>query len=97
MMIKLQDQHRTTSSIKKAVHAYYYFPLLLWLFLVTPSQVCSASDNAVSSEEYALKAVCLYNFTQFTRWPAVNDPEKSESIVIGVVGQSPFDGAIEEL
>ena len=97
MMIKLQDQHRTTSSMKKAVHACYYFPLLMWLILGTSSQVCSAGDNGMMPDEYALKAVCLYNFTHFTRWPEVKNLKDPETIVIGIVGLSPFGGAIEEL
>ncbi len=83
--------------MKKSIHAIYCLLLLLWLSLSTSSQVCSAGDNEVASREYALKAVCLYNFTQFTRWPEVTYLKDPETIVIGVVGLSPFGGAIEEL
>jgi hypothetical protein len=83
--------------MKKSIHAIYNLLLLSWLILATSSQVCSASDNGATSGEYALKAVCLYNFTQFTRWPEVKNLKDSETIVIGVVGLSPFGGAIEEL
>jgi hypothetical protein len=83
--------------MKKAALAFYYLPLFFWLFFATSSQVFGAIDNGVIPDEYALKAVCLYNFTQFTRWPEIENLKNSESIVIGVVGLSPFGGAIEEL
>ncbi|MBI5141482.1 MAG: YfiR family protein [Nitrospirae bacterium] len=44
--------------------------------------------------EYELKAVYLYNFLQFVQWP---DSTPTGVMVIGVLGESPFGGALEEL
>lgn len=76
----------------------YFFPLsLLWLFLLASIHICRADENTMATDEYALKSVCLYNFTQFTTWPGAKDLEKTESIVIGVVGRSPISDALDEL
>ena len=55
-----------------------------------------AQQPAVS--EYELKAVYLYNFLQFIQWPeASRDIAKDGSLVIGIVGDSPFGTALEAL
>ena len=76
---------------------YNYLPLLTLLFLFFSSQICYADQDAPSTSEYALKAVCLYNFTHFAYWPAAKEPKKAEPVIIGVVGRSPFVRAFEDL
>lgn len=83
--------------MKKSIHALYCLPLLLWIILTMFSQICRASADSASSSEYALKAVCLYNFSHFTRWPGTKNISQSETIVIGVVGHTPFSDALDEL
>jgi hypothetical protein len=48
------------------------------------------------TQEYDLKAVFLLNFARFVDWPdeAFSDPQAP--IVIGVLGQNPFGGALQE-
>lgn len=78
--------------MKRAVRLLLHF-FGVWILLV------AFVHNSYGEEkkEYALKAVCLYNFAQFTTWPDSDDSKKSESIIIGVVGHSPIEGAIKEL
>lgn len=83
--------------MKQSAHPLILFILFFWLFLIIPVHFCSASDHGTGSQEYTLKAVCLYNFTQFIRWPDLHDLHRSDPIIIGVVGHSPIEGAIEEL
>jgi hypothetical protein len=45
--------------------------------------------------EYQLKAAFLYNFVQFTEWPASAFSGADDPIVIGVVGPNPFGDALE--
>lgn len=59
-------------------------------------QVSYAAQPAAS--EYELKAVYLYNFLQFVTWPETDDPVLKDGVkVIGVVGESPFGRALDEL
>ena len=52
-----------------------------------PAQITTAS-------EYNLKAVFLYSFGRYTTWPDSND---SDSILIGVVGESPIITPLEQV
>jgi hypothetical protein len=42
------------------------------------------------SREYLLKAVFLFNFTQFVDWPANAFENAQSPLVIGVIGDNPF-------
>ena len=75
----------------------YSLSLVICLYLIIPVQTCSADEPKKSSDEYALKAVCLYNFTQFTRWPGAKDLDKSDSIIVGIVGSTHLNAALEGL
>jgi hypothetical protein len=49
-----------------------------------------------SPTEYQVKAVFLFNFTQFVEWPASAFVDASSPIIIGVLGSDPFGTALEE-
>jgi len=83
--------------MKQTGNIIYSLTLAVWLLLGVFVHASGAGDQMTTTDEYALKAVCLYNFTQFTRWPASVNLKLSESIVIGVLGDSPFGEAIKEL
>lgn len=58
---------------------------------------CSLSGNAQPpSREYQLKAVFLYNFTQFVEWPAHSFSSAQEPMIIGILGKDPFGSSLEE-
>lgn len=40
--------------------------------------------------EYQLKAVFLFNFSQFVEWPASAFPDANTAMVIGILGEDPF-------
>jgi len=46
---------------------------------------------------YQIKAVYLYNFTQFVEWPETVLPADNAPLVIGVVGEDPFGGYLDEV
>ena len=51
-----------------------------------------------AAQQYELKAVYLYNFLQFVQWPESQRLlSKDGAMVIGIVGDSPFGKAFEEL
>lgn len=52
--------------------------------------------QAVPSKEYKLKAVFLFNFTQFIEWPASSFASAGAPFVIGILGEDPFGSSIDE-
>ncbi len=46
------------------------------------------------TDEYQVKAFFLYNFTRYVEWPAGKFRSASDPIVICVLGQDPFGGAL---
>lgn len=51
--------------------------------------------QAMRASEYQVKAVFLFNFAQFIVWPAEAFPDSSTPLVIGVLGNDPFGGALD--
>jgi hypothetical protein len=48
------------------------------------------------ASEYQLKAVFLFNFAQFIDWPADAFPEADTPVVIGILGDDPFEGLLDQ-
>jgi hypothetical protein len=58
--------------------------------------LCSAPGLAAApTGEYRVKAAYLFNFSQFVEWPAAAFASPTAPFVICVVGQDPFEGALE--
>lgn len=66
------------------------------VWAVPLQRVSYAEQQAV--QEYELKAVYLYNFLQFVQWPeSKQTASKDGTMVIGIVGESPFGDALSDL
>ncbi len=52
---------------------------------------------AQSAEESNLKAAFLYNFVTFVEWPENAFPDPESPILIGVLGDDPFRGALDRV
>lgn len=48
------------------------------------------------SREYQLKAIFLYNFSQFVEWPPGSFSSDQAPLIIGIVGTDPFGSYLEE-
>jgi len=48
------------------------------------------------AREYQLKAVFLFNFTQFVEWPDGAFLTPKAPLVIGILGDDPFGGSLDE-
>lgn len=48
------------------------------------------------TREYQLKAVFLYNFTQFVEWPTNSFTSDQSPMIIGILGADPFGSYLEE-
>jgi YfiR/HmsC-like len=55
-----------------------------------------AGAQAVTPVAYQVKAVFLYNFCQFTDWPAESFVSPESPLVIAVLGPNPFGNYLEE-
>lgn len=54
-----------------------------------------AAQTARASE-YQVKAVFLFNFAQFVDWPAEASADSDTTLVIGVLGDDPFGGVLDQ-
>lgn len=52
---------------------------------------------AQQAEEYALKASYIERFVQFVEWPTDMPADTTEPFEIGIIGQDPFEGGLEEV
>jgi len=69
----------------------------LWRFcIVGLLAVLSVCASAEPSREYQLKAAFIYNFAQFVEWPSDTFAGSDVPLVIGIVGDDPFDGSLEQ-
>ena len=77
--------------------------IFMLIFLLVPLELAVSMPQVSYAEqkvaqEYELKAVYLYNFLQFIQWPESQRMlSKDGAMVIGIVGQSPFGSAFDEL
>jgi len=49
-----------------------------------------AYGQSTTASEYELKAVFIFNFTQFVQWPATSFSSEHAPLVIGILGEDPF-------
>lgn len=70
--------------------------LALVLLCVVINAPRAHAQSAASTKEYKLKAVFLFNFTQFIEWPASAFTSAGSPFIIGILGDDPFGAAMEE-
>ncbi len=68
----------------------------LTLFAVAVLFVSVQTQARAQFSEYAVKAAFLVNFVQFVKWPPAALPNDGEPLVMGVLGDDPFDGVLDE-
>ncbi len=68
--------------------------LLLAALLLLPSPGARSEEQI--GNEYAIKAVFLYNFCRFIDWPERAFASADEPMIIGVIGEDPFGPKLEE-
>ena len=64
-------------------------------FVVAASLLFPAAGQEI--EEYQVKAAYLYNFAKFVEWPAQVFASPASPIVICVLGEDPFGGALQDV
>ena len=73
--------------------------LILLAQIACASWWSGAASAALSTMpgEYDVKAVYLFNFSQFVDWPAPAFADSQAPLVIGVLGDDPFGPTLEEI
>jgi len=74
----------------------YLFNILSALCLIACSAV-NLSAQEQKPGEYQVKALFLYNFINFVDWPADSSIHSSPIINVCVIGDDPFDTAIDDM
>jgi hypothetical protein len=63
------------------------------------ARILASNQIAIAASplhEYEVKAVFLFNFTQFVEWPKESFVDASAPFVIGVLGHDPFGKALDD-
>jgi hypothetical protein len=70
----------------------------LWLIasIILFSAGPEVSAQTAISREYEVKAVFLFNFAQFVDWPPEAAASPLAPLIIGVLGDDPFDGYLDD-
>lgn len=55
------------------------------------------AQTPAAPTEYQVKAVFLFNFSQFVDWPATSFADGRSPLVIGVLGADPFGATLDEI
>lgn len=72
----------------------------IFLFLAAVALAFAPEKIRAQAEvpkEYQVKAAFLFHFAQFVEWPSGNSTNANEPFVIGVLGENPFGGALDEI
>jgi len=86
-------------SLEKNVRYFFVRYATRWVLTITfLGLAIGVNVRAQESlpREYQIKAVFLFNFTQFVQWPAEAFPEENSPMVIGILGDDPFGAFIDE-
>ena len=54
------------------------------------------SEDSKRVREYELKAAFLFNLSKFVEWPASAFAGADDAIVIGILGEDPFEGRLQQ-
>ena len=96
MPMLLQPQH-PPGATRSLPCAGWRIPALALVGLALAGQVrCRAEPAAAPFREYEVKAVFLFNFTQFVDWPPSAFTDDAAPLVITVLGNDPFGPLLEQ-
>lgn len=68
-----------------------------WVFLLLALLPGLGLGATTAPSEYQVKAVYLFNFLQFVEWPASAHASSTSPIIIGIIGDDRFGGALDEV
>ena len=68
----------------------------LYINILLVFGISFSAAQTIDNREYQVKAVFLFNFTQFVEWPVDAFPEPQTSFIIGILGKDPFENYLEQ-
>jgi hypothetical protein len=66
--------------------------ILVWLLMAGPGRAQDAQPT-----EYQIKAALVFNFAKFVEWPAAAFADVASPIVIGILGDNPFNDELARI
>lgn len=75
---------------------YLLISKVVILTLLTLMGGVSGIEAQAQADEYQVKAAFLFNFVKFVEWPPEAFSDDNTSFVIGVIGDDPFGGALDQ-
>lgn len=83
------------TEMRLGIAARFFRDRRIYLIFICGALLITPPVFAQTSREYQLKAVFLWRLAQFTTWPADAFEKADSPIVICVLGENPFGGALE--
>ncbi len=71
-------------------------PKFIASILLAMFSVSFTTAQPPASREYQIKAIFLFNFTQFIEWPAAAFANPGSPLVIGILGENPFGSYLHD-
>ena len=72
-------------------------PLRAAIAALLLATVLETQAQTTATNEYKVKASCLFNFAQFVEWPAAAFADAASPIVIGVLGEDAFGPFLDQI
>src|SRR5687768_17385637 len=72
---------------------FILIPAMVFLIGLVGFQIPATSQ---AREEYQVKAVFVFNFTQFVEWPEDAFENTTSPLIIGILGENPFGTYLQE-
>lgn len=94
MSTKMQPPSESIHSKGTLSKALCAIALVAMLWMV-PSGIALVRGEVF--DQYQVKAVFLFNLTNFIDWPAPADRQSSSTFTIGILGPDPFNDALENV
>lgn len=69
----------------------------IFLALLVAGNVISLQGQDPPPKQYQVKAVFLYNFTQFVEWPPAVFADDDAPLIVGILGEDPFGTYLQEV
>lgn len=70
---------------------------LTWVLFFAHLPLASAASSSTKLDEYKIKAVFLFNFTQLVSWPEDAFATDDSPLTVCVLGDNPFDGKLAKI
>jgi hypothetical protein len=92
MQILIRNLTRRASSVRKMARSILACVII---FMLSATNIPFQGETVI--RENKVKAVFLYNFTQFVAWPAESFTEETSPVVIGILGKDTFSEYLTEI